>query len=192
MIDLVKEESYRIDAKFLEPACGSGNFLDEILKRKMQQVSSQFKRSILDFERHSILAVSTLYGIDILEDNIEECRNRLLETYTEFYLNEAKSQKPGFLDAIRFIISKNIVFGDALTMNIPGTDNDNKPIKFSEWSLLGSRIKRREYIFREMLPDMELTMFMEVSDTGKPIFIPSPIKEYPLVHYLSLANNDSN
>lgn len=81
MLDLVKQETERIESRFLEPACGIGNFLTEILERKLSIVENRYKRNQLEFERYSVLAVSSVYGIDILEDNVIECRNRLFNIF---------------------------------------------------------------------------------------------------------------
>ena len=96
MLDLVKQETDRIDSRFLEPACGTGNFLAEILRRKLAAVESRYKKSQLEYERYAVIAVTSLYGVDILEDNIIECRNRLFKIfdkqYTSFYKKKAKEE----------------------------------------------------------------------------------------------------
>ena len=74
MLDLVEQETERIDSRFLEPACGTGNFLAEILRRKLRVVAARYRRGRLDYERYGVLAVSSIYGIDILEDNVIACR----------------------------------------------------------------------------------------------------------------------
>lgn len=85
MLDLVKQETERIDSRFLEPACGTGNFLNEILKRKLQVVEKRYKRSQIEFERYAVMAVSSIYGIDIQEDNVRACRQRLSGLFSEIY-----------------------------------------------------------------------------------------------------------
>ena len=85
MCDLVADECTRIDSKFLEPACGEGNFLIEILKRKLQTVKSKFQNNFSECERNSLIALSSLYGIDILEDNVKICRENLFNLWDEFY-----------------------------------------------------------------------------------------------------------
>ena len=85
MLDLVKDETHRIDSRFLEPACGTGNFLIEVLRRKLEVVESRYKKSKIEFERYSILALSSIYGIDILEDNLKECKTRLYELFLNCY-----------------------------------------------------------------------------------------------------------
>ena len=92
MLDLVKQETERIESRFLEPACGDGNFLAEILKRKLNVVESRYKKSQLEFERNVITAISSVYGIDILEDNVVACRKRLLEIFTDFYSRNYKEK----------------------------------------------------------------------------------------------------
>lgn len=79
MLDLVKQETERIESRFLEPARGTGNFLTEILRRKLDVVEKNYRRSLLEFERYLIQAVWSKYGIDILEDNVIEGRRRLFD-----------------------------------------------------------------------------------------------------------------
>ena len=74
MLDLVKQETERIDSRFLEPACGDGNFLAEILRRKLDVVERNYKRSQADYEKYAVLALMSMYGVDIMQDNVEECR----------------------------------------------------------------------------------------------------------------------
>jgi type I restriction-modification system DNA methylase subunit len=93
MLDLVKHETERIDSRFLEPACGNGNFLAEVLRRKLAVVDSRYSKSQVEWERYSVIAVSSIYGVDILEDNAQECRDRLLGIYTDWYSKVFKQVK---------------------------------------------------------------------------------------------------
>lgn len=149
MCDLVKDETERIDSKFLEPACGEGNFLVEILERKLTVVKNRYKKSSFDYERYSVLAITSLYGIDILEDNVKECRKRLFEIWNKEYIKIVKDQaSEDCREAVRFILAKNIICGDALTMK----QNDGNPIIFSEWNLINSnQMKRRDFVFHELI-----------------------------------------
>lgn len=90
MCDLVKQETERIDSRFLEPACGTGNFLTEILARKLSVVKSEYGRSPLEYEKYSLLAVSSLYGVDIMADNVETCRERLFKQWDKQYKSVCK------------------------------------------------------------------------------------------------------
>ena len=85
MLDLVKEETERIDSRFLEPACGTGNFLVEILNRKMEAVRKKFSKNRYEYDLASAQAVSSMYGVELLPDNVETCRQRLLEVFKEQY-----------------------------------------------------------------------------------------------------------
>lgn len=117
MCDLVKQETERIESRFLEPACGNGNFLAEVLRRKLAVVKSRYGKSPFDYERYSVLAMTSLYGVDILEDNVEECRKRLFDIWDKEYTANAKAQaNEQCREAVRFILRKNILCGDALTM----------------------------------------------------------------------------
>lgn len=188
MLDLVKQETKRIDARFLEPACGTGNFLVEILRRKLEVVLAKYKRSQLDYERYAVIAVSSIYGIDLLLDNVEECRKRLLSIFKKQYQKAFKNKyNEDCIATIEFILSKNIIQGDALTLN--KVEND-EPIVFSEWSAVnGSMIKRRDYTMANLLqsqPIEELNLF---SDLGDKAFIPTPVADYPLTHFLKLSKH---
>lgn len=185
MCDLVKQETERIESRFLEPACGNGNFLAEVLRRKLEVVKNRYGKSSFDYERYSVLAMTSLYGIDILEDNVEECRQRLFEIWNNKYIVNVKSQiNEQCREAVRFILHKNILCGDALTM----LQKDGSPIVFAEWSLItGNQIKRRDFALDELMNghEVQMNIFMigwEYDDEVQ-AFIPSPIKEYPLIDY---------
>jgi hypothetical protein len=192
MLDLVKQETERMDSRFLEPACGTGNFLVEILKRKLAVVESRYAKSQIEFERYAIIALSSIYGVDILQDNVQTCRDRLLGIFTHYYItNCKKSINPAFLSAAEFILSKNILWGDALTLKTP--DSEAKPIVFAEWSAVnGSQIKRRDYTLANLLESQPIDGLNLFSDLGDKAFIPTPVADFPLTHFLELSDYDSN
>lgn len=197
MLDLVKQETERIDSRFLEPACGDGNFLIVILERKLAVAERRYGKSQLDFERYAVLAVSSIYGIDILPDNVRDCRKRLFEVFDTMYTRLFKAAvRDQCRAAARFILERNIIWGDALTLRT--VDDNPSYIVFSEWSPInGSMLKRRDFTFCELLrheqtrqsllfPDMEeqLPLF---SDLGEDVFIPEPVREYAPVHFMEIA-----
>lgn len=144
MLDLVKGETERIDARFLEPACGSGNFLVRILQRKLAAVEVKFGKS--DFERrhYALLAVMCTYGIELLEDNIAECRANMLEILAD-YLNVG--QADDIYWAASYVLSQNLVHGDALKMR----SSDDLPITFAEWGYLGKgKFQRRDFRLHDL------------------------------------------
>lgn len=187
MLDLVKQETENIDSRFLEPACGTGNFLVEILRRKLSIVERRYSKNQVEYERYAIAALCSIYGIEKMEDNTKECRLRILGVFTHFYINNFKKAKTDLLKVAEFILSRNILCGDALSLQ----DSNSKPIVFTEWAFVtGSKIKRRDFVFEELIPQDSHNLFQvhEISDEGKPVFIPRPIKEYPLTHFLNLAD----
>lgn len=188
ILDLVKQETERIESRFLEPACGTGNFLTEILERKLRIVESRYSKSQLEYERNAVLAVSSIYGIDILEDNVVECCNRLFGIFDQKYVSLFKEAvKEECLDAVKHILKKNIIWGNALNLNT--VDKDLHPIVFSEWSPVnGSMIKRRDFTFKGLLDHAAIKELPLFSDLGEDVFIPTPVKEYPLVHFLRVAD----
>ncbi|MBX3045882.1 MAG: SAM-dependent DNA methyltransferase [Anaerolineales bacterium] len=187
MLDLVKQETERIDSRFLEPACGTGNFLAEVLERKLRVVKRDYANSQLAYERYAVLAISSVYGIDILQDNVEACRERLFgivdREYSALYNNETKDD---FRRTVRFILSCNIVWGDALTLKTVG--DDPQPIIFPEWSAINGHLKRRDFSFKELISQASMQELPLFSDLGEEVFIPLPVREYPLVHFLKVAD----
>ena len=190
MLDLVAQETERIDSRFLEPACGTGNFLAEVLTRKLEVVKSRYSKSQLEYERYAILALSSIYGIDILEDNVMRCRERLLTLFSDHYKSIFKdAANPDCIRSANFILERNIEWGDALTLMTVGPKP--KPIIFSEWSAVnGSMLKRRDFSFKNLLQHEGMRDLPLFSDLGEDVFLPTPIKEYPLVHYLKVADAD--
>lgn len=190
MCDLVKQETERIESRFLEPACGNGNFLAEVLTRKLAVVKSRYGKSPFDYERYSVLAMTSLYGVDILEDNAEECRQRLFDIWDKEYTANAKSQaNEQCREAVRFILCKNILCGDALTM----LQADGSPIVFAEWSLVtGNLVKRRDYELSQLLEGHEEQMSLDMVgwqyDEEVQAFIPAPVREYTPTDYRRLAD----
>ena len=189
MLDLVRHETERIESRFLEPACGTGNFLVEVLRRKLEVVKNRYKRSQMDYERYAVIAVSSIYGIDLLEDNVEECRCRLFDLFDEEYTTLFKSKcQDACRESVRYVLSCNIIHGDALTFR--RVDRD-EPIIFAEWSPVNSvMIKRRDYSF-EILHNSQFGSDAGLfSDLGEEAFIPDPVKEYPLTHFLRLSEHE--
>ena len=188
MLDLVKHETERIDSRFLEPACGEGNFLAEIVIRKLKVVEYRYSKNQFDFERNSVIAMSSIYGIDILNDNVIACQDRLFNIfdikYTTLYDNQCKDECK---NSIKFIFSKNILCGDALTLK----SNNDELLIFSEWSTVNSNmVKRREFSFHGLLQHESMKELPVFSDLGEDVFIPEPIKEYPLTPFLKLGENE--
>lgn len=137
MLDLVKGETERIDARFLEPACGSGNFLVPILQRKLAAVELKFGKS--DFERrhYALFGLMCCYGIELLDDNIAECRANMLEVFADYLGNDDETYR-----AASFVLSLNLVHGDAMTMR----DSTGAPISVVEWGYLGKgKFQRRDF-----------------------------------------------
>lgn len=160
MCDLVKQETERIDSRFLEPACGDGNFLSEILSRKLIIVKSKYKKSSYDYERNSLLALSSIYGVDILLDNAIACRERLFAIWDKEYKKVCKKEcTDDTREAAKFILSRNIVCGNALSLRCVDENgkDTNEPIVFSEWTFPfnDSKMQRKDYTFDELLNGKE-------------------------------------
>jgi hypothetical protein len=189
MLDLVNQELLRVESKVLEPACGDGNFLARVLERKLKLIKSRYSKSQIEFEKNSIIAFGGIYGIDILNDNVLRCRERLIHIFLMEYekLYPKKSRKDCVL-AIKFILEKNIIWGDALTLK---TIDKIQPITFSEWSPIGDAyIKRRDYTFMGLMGHTDLPESLLVSDLGKEVYIPTPIKEFPPTNHFKIFHVD--
>lgn len=200
MLDLVKPETERIESRFLEPACGDGNFLAEILSRKLNVCEKKYGNSLSDYEKYSVIAVTSVYGVDIMEDNAKECRKRLYDLWNAAYTKKCGKDCTNLCrESVEYILSKNILYGDALTMK----QNDGKPIIFAQWDFVsGTMIKRADYRLDELLlgndkHNAQNSLFAD--ETGFDVisneweydqetkgYIPAPIKEYPPTDYRRL------
>jgi len=212
MLDLVKQETENIDSTFLEPACGDGNFLEEVLRRKLAVCAKKYGKSAADYEKFSFLACTTLYGVDIMADNVARCRERLFETWEGSFGRVERGEhveRSDFHDrvarAVKVVFEKNILLGNALSMKrVDEHQNDLKePIVFTEWKFAtGDLIKREEFRFDVLLDsgeakgktsEMTFDFFGETSsavnwmidpdDPEKKRMIPAPSKSYPLIEY---------
>lgn len=187
MLDLVSRETSRIDSRFLEPACGTGNFLIEILRRKLEIVKLRYRKSQFEYEKYAIIAISSIYGVDLLDDNVNECEERLYELfdyeYTRLYKNKCKAS---CRNSVKFILSKNIILGDALTLKTP---DETKPIVFSEWNIAKDNlVKRRDYTLANLLENALPEPGSLFEALGEKAFIPRPVEDYPLIHFLKLGH----
>lgn len=182
MLDLVKDETERIDSRFLEPACGSGNFLVNILKRKLTSVELRFGKSEFEKRNYGLWALMCIYGIELLPDNILECRANLLEIFAEYF-------NLGPLDelyaAARFVLLQNIIHGDAMKM----LATDGTPINFPEWGYLTKgKFMRRDFSLKSLTLSSEFSakdsLFSQLGNHE--IF--RPTKTYSTVTISDLAN----
>ena len=183
MLDLVKDESGRIDSRFLEPACGSGNFLIPTLQRKFATVQAKYGKS--DFEKlhHALLALMSIYGVELLLDNVQECRENLLNEFKAF-LKVQNSDEPAL--AAQKVLALNIVHGDALSMT--QALDSTVPITFTEWAYIGKgKFQRRDFRY-DVLTTMssygEGTLFADLNKHD--IFFPE--KDYPPLSIKDIAN----
>ncbi len=183
MLDLVRDEAARIDSRFLEPACGSGNFLIPVLERKLSSVKSRYGKSEFEKRHHALLALMSIYGIELLADNVDECRANLLEVFKNFL---GTGLDGTWQAASVSVLSVNIVHGDALSLTTQA--HPSLPIAFAEWTYLGKgRYHRRDFRFDT------LTQMSSFSDEGS-LFadlgqheIFTPIHDYGLLTIVDLA-----
>lgn len=190
MLDLVMHETERIDSRFLEPTCGNGNFLAPILERKLTLVEKNYKKSQIEYERNVLIAIGSLYGVDIMKDNVQECRKRLYMMFESAYMNIYKKKaRTSICLSAKIILKRNILCGDALSLRT--TDDEAIPIIFSQWSrpFNDSRIKRHDYDFQEIVAkdDPDLLKEYKISDIGEKVFKVHPVKSYPLLHMTKLG-----
>ena len=186
MLDLVKDETLRIDSRFLEPACGDGNFLIEILRRKMSVVGQRYAGA--KWKKYALQTVASIYGIELLPDNAEQCRQRLYDFVVETQnvasivktCHDTSLQDGEFQKNVRYLLQRNIVQGDALTY----TAADGKPIVFSEWTFVGDKVQRRDFQFDFLVKkEHQYSLFDENGDAQQ---FDEPVREFPLVHYTKI------
>ena len=141
MLNLVESEMERIDARVLEPACGSGNFLVQVLRRKLAAVEQRFGKSEFERSHFGLFALMCIYGIELLDDNIAECRANLLDVFSGLLDLSASDELHG---AAAHVLAANLIQGDALTMRATA----GTPIVFPEWGYLGKgKFQRRDFRF---------------------------------------------
>lgn len=190
MCDLVKDETERIDSRFLEPACGNGNFLAEILARKLKVCKRKYKKSAFDFERFSLLALGSIYGVDIMQDNVKECRERLFKIWDKEYKAVCKKElSDDTRESAKVILSLNIVCGNALTLKcVDENGNDTpEPIVFSEWAYPQNNafLQRTDYTFAELLEKEtdkdnknQSSLFRDEKKNGEGILLRKELRHY--------------
>jgi len=172
MLDLVKDETNRIDSRFLEPACGSGNFLVRVLQRKLATVELKYKKSEFEKRHYTLFALMCIYGIELLADNIAECRANMLEILTDYLKIE---QSDDLYRAAAYVLSQNIVHGDALKMRT----HDDQAITFAEWGYLSKgKFQRRDFRLGNLTLSSRFSTEDKFFDQSEhEIF--TPIKTYP-------------
>lgn len=183
MLKLVSDEVERIDARFLEPACGSGNFLIPVLRQKLATVNERFGKSRFEQEQHGLLALMSVYGIELLEDNANECRDNL---YQVFEQDLKVVQQSDLSKAAVVVLATNIIQGDAMTM----LDSRGHAITFAEWGYLGKgKFQRRDFLFEALTQTSAFTAEDSLfSNLGRhEIFTPSKI--YPVMTIGEIAND---
>jgi len=188
MLDLVRDESFNLYSRFLEPACGDGNFLIEILRRKLSLLQSV--KTQIEWEFQSLIVVGSCYGIELLEDNAEACRQRLYQ-----FVMDTRPRQPqaattpsslegesGYCKSLRFMLQKNIVCGDALTYRTA----DNRPITFCEWTpIAGSmQFSRRDFQFDFLVNQTH--QYSLFDEQGEAQSFDEPVRSYPPLHYTQL------
>jgi hypothetical protein len=180
MLDLVKDESERIDSRFLEPACGSGNFLLPVLQRKLAAVELKFGKSEFEKRHYALFGLMCMYGIELLDDNVAECRANLLEILAAYL---AVDETDDIYQAAARVLRDNIVHGDALAM----TTSDGDPITFAEWGYLGKgKFQRRDFRYDTLVQMSSFGQDTLFADLGRhEIF--TPVKSYPPVTISELA-----
>ena len=188
MLALVQNEIQRIDSKFLDPACGDGNFLKEVILQKLILLKQINKKEQLNYEKNLFLIVANTYGIELLEDNVIKCRKRIHKIVSEIYLKKFKNNfNTQFITSLNFVISKNIVHGDSLTNKNP---SNGEYLKFSEWVFTTrSLVKRREFLYKELIENSIINDSPLFAINESEVFIPEPYKDFKAIHFYELASH---
>lgn len=180
MLDLLKDESERIDSRFLEPACGSGNFLVRVLRRKLAAVELKFGKSEFEKRHYALFGLMCMYGIELLDDNVVECRASLLAILADYLTVDATAD---IYRAAAHVLAENIVHGDALAMRTEAGD----PITFAEWGYLGKgKFQRRDFRYDTLVQMSSFGSDTLFADLGKhEIF--TAVRSYPPLTVAELA-----
>jgi hypothetical protein len=179
MLDLVKDESERIDSRFLEPSCGSGNFLKSVLKRKLATVHQKYAQSEFENRHQALFSLMCLYGIELLADNVAECRQNLLDEFLGYLDTSADDE---WVAAARVVLEANIAHGDALAMTTP----QGEPIVFPEWGYLGvGKFQRRDFQFENLTERSSIkgTLFEMLEEHE--VF--RPVRTYPAMSVMEIS-----
>ena len=187
MLDLLQDINYA--SKFLEPGCGSGNFLVEILSRKIDMVSrlpevvtSLKSGRFSEFEFKAVIALASVYGIDIDPLNISEAKERLLEVFTQKYKQLTKQDLPDYLLAtVSHVMNQNILLGDLV--------NSPQTIEVVEYSELPNlRIKQRVFRFSDLIYPED-----EVFEDNDMLFghVPIALRDLPLMQFSELGSRNA-
>lgn len=181
MLNLVTHESERIDSRFLEPACGSGNFLVAVLLRKLATVEHKYRSSDFEKRHHALLGLMCIYGIELLEDNAKECRENLIAIFDEFLGSDSSSE---WHDAAKLVVQTNIVQGDALNM----TTSTGDPIVFPEWAYLTKgKYSRRDFSYANLAQRADANAADSLFQHFEEHDIFTPVKEYPPMKVSEIA-----
>jgi hypothetical protein len=181
MLDLVKSETERIDSRFLEPACGSGNFLVKVLQRKLAAVQLKYGKSEFERQHFALFGLMCVYGIELLPDNIAECRANLLEIFADFLGLEPSDH---LYRAAFHVLTQNLVHGDAMKMQT----SDGKPILFAEWGYLGKgKFQRRDFRFDSLTLSSAFSAEDSLFSQVRKHEIFTPAKIYPPLTMVELA-----
>ena len=156
MLDLVKDETEKITSTFLEPACGNGNFLVEILRRKLSSVARIYGHDAGEYVVHMLEAVTSIYGVDIQADNVRESRERLMNMCSmEFSGSYGTDLSDGAVRALECIMRRNIICGNTLTC----LAEEGGPLIFSEWKLAeNGMFERRDFLFSDILDNQNVSL----------------------------------
>ena len=179
MLDLVPdmfpsaEDPDRHDRTFLEPACGHGNFLVEILRRKLRTVTPTRYGAGDEYEHRVLRCLASIYGIDIDQENVLDSRHRM-NTVIAAHVGDPEARSVGFWSAVESILGTNIIRADTLADAQKIELVSYRPGKdctfIREWSTL-----------EEPEPDSQLDLF-DVSHG-------EPQRDAVPVHYTELAAN---
>lgn len=160
MTNLIGCNTERFDCVVLEPSCGTGNFLIEILDRRISRVRKTYMRSQNEYEHYIFVSISTLFGIELIHENILECRKRMFSKVEDFYLRDFEnSANLKFLELLKFVISKNIVHGNFITgMNASSSDK----MTFTQWTFFKTKkLKRRDFVLESLSSKAQLVLLKE-------------------------------
>ena len=170
----------------------------EILRRKLEVVKRQYQKQLGELELQTTIALSSIYGVDIMKDNVEECCQRLLDIVCNWYA-EVHPQQKAASEKLKatwsYLLHRNILWGDALTLREPVGEKatviekqNAKPITFSEWSFIRDMVIRKDFHLAALVQAQSASVPFVKNDQGGEVYLPpEPIKEYRPIHYLKIS-----
>ena len=175
MLDMIPNNASKIETRYLESSSGEGNFLVAILIRKLEQIFINYK-VLEDVQFYTFVALTNIYGIELLKDNVEFCKRRMLEIIRLFFIKYNYRFDSTFENVINNVLSHNIINMNTLTYRIPMFDfehqllrDENNNILYEGWAQISEwvinekkkTVKHLIYLYKDVALEQEQRYHLE-------------------------------